>query len=91
METIKKEHSKEVEVIRSGQETESKNIILLLQKQNVTLESKAEKLQIHIRTMEGKVKELLNTIDEKVKIIHQRDHHQFEVENECQVADVALH
>ena len=73
LETLRKEHIKEIERVKSDQEIESKNIISLLQRQNVNLETKCDKIQSHLKVMEGRMKELLSTIDQKNKIISERD------------------
>jgi hypothetical protein len=67
MENLRKEHAKDVERVKTEHESESKNVMLLLQRQNVSLESKTEKLQSHLKTMELRMKELMNTIDQKQK------------------------
>ena len=73
LENLRKEHTKEIERIKIDQETESKNIIALLQRQNVTLESKCDKIQSHLKLLEGRMKDLLITIDQKNKTISEKD------------------
>ncbi len=85
MENLRKEHAKDVERVKSEHESESKNVMLLLQRQNVSLESKTEKLQSHLKTMETRMKELMNTIDVKNKTIAERDELRAKIEAENQV------
>jgi hypothetical protein len=73
LENLRKEHIKEIERVKTDQEIESKNIISLLQRQNVNLETKCDKIQSHLKVMEGRMKELLTTIDQKNKVITERD------------------
>ncbi|KAI8930279.1 hypothetical protein BC831DRAFT_2059 [Entophlyctis helioformis] len=82
MENMRKEHAKELERVKSEHDSESKNVILLLQRQNVSLESKTEKLQAHLKTMEVRMKELMNTIDLKNKTINERDEARQKMEQE---------
>ena len=70
---MRKEHAKDVERVKTEHESESKNVMLLLQRQNVSLESKTEKLQSHMKSMEMRMKELMNTIETKNKTISERD------------------
>jgi hypothetical protein len=84
LENVKKEHAKEIERVKSDQETESKNIIGLLQRQNTTLESKCDKLQTHQRVLEGRLKELMTTIDQKNKNILEKDEAILKMEAEMQ-------
>lgn len=84
---MRKEHAKDVERVKSEHESESKNVMLLLQRQNVSLESKTEKLQSHLKSMEARMKELMNTIDVKNKTIAERDELRSKVEAEHQVGD----
>lgn len=73
LENLRKEHTKEIERVKADQEIESKNIIALLQRQNVNLETKCDKIQSHLKVMEGRMKELLVTIDQKNKVIAERE------------------
>ncbi|KAL2918170.1 ubiquitin-specific protease ubp2 [Polyrhizophydium stewartii] len=82
MENARKEHAKELERVKSEHDSESKNVILLLQRQNVSLESKTEKLQTHLKSMEARMKELMNTIDLKNKTIAERDEARQKMEQE---------
>lgn len=59
--------------------------MLLLQRQNVSLESKTEKLQSHLKTMEARMKELMNTIEQKNKTITERDELRAKIEADYQV------
>jgi predicted nuclease with TOPRIM domain len=86
MENLRKEHLKEVERIRSEHDSESKNIISLLQRQNVSLENKSEKLQGHIRNLETRIRELMNQVEEKNDQILKRDQAKTKMELEHQVA-----
>lgn len=85
MENFRKEHAKELERVKSEHDSESKNVIQLLQRQNVSLESKTEKLQVHMKTMELRMKELMNTIDAKNKTITERDETRQKLEQDYQV------
>ncbi|KAJ3273289.1 hypothetical protein HDV01_004647 [Terramyces sp. JEL0728] len=89
IENLRKEHAKDVERVKSEHESESKNVMLLLQRQNVSLESKTEKLQTHLKNIEGRMKELMNTIENKNKTIQERDELRIvmEKENHQKVAD----
>ncbi|KAL5032822.1 hypothetical protein BDV3_001359 [Batrachochytrium dendrobatidis] len=84
MENTRKEHVKELERVKSEHDSESKSVILLLQRQNVSLESKTEKLQAHLKTMESRIKELMNTIDVKNKTITERDESKQKIEQDHQ-------
>ncbi|KAI8908948.1 hypothetical protein EDD86DRAFT_147002 [Gorgonomyces haynaldii] len=70
---MRKEHQKEIERVKSEHDSESKNVIMLLQRQNVSLESKTEKIQAHLKTMEAHMKDLMATIEIKNKTIAERD------------------
>ncbi|KAJ3257365.1 hypothetical protein HK103_004585 [Boothiomyces macroporosus] len=85
IENLRKEHAKDVERVKSEHESESKNVMLLLQRQNVSLESKTEKLQTHLKNIEGRMKELMNTIENKNKAIQERDEMRIQMEKENQV------
>jgi hypothetical protein len=85
MENLRKENAKEIERIKVEQESETKNVMLLLQRQNLSLESKAEKLQTHMKTMEGRMKELMTTIEQKNKTIVEKDEARSQLEKEHQV------
>ncbi|KAJ3277626.1 hypothetical protein HK104_003125 [Borealophlyctis nickersoniae] len=73
MENLRKDHAREIERVRSEQESEQKNLISLLQRQNVSLESKCDKLQSHLKTLEARIKELMTTIEQKNKVISDRE------------------
>ena len=90
MELVRKDHAKEIERIKSDQETESKNIIALLQRQNVSLESKCDKLQAHLKILEGRMKELMATIESKNKTIAEKDELAVKVEldHQSQLSDI---
>jgi hypothetical protein len=87
LENLRKEHTKEIERVKTDQEIESKNIISLLQRQNVNLETKCDKIQSHLKIMEGRMKELLTTIDQKNKVITERDEFILNTEIESKVID----
>lgn len=72
-EAVRKEHQKEIERVKSEHDAESKNVILLLQRQNLSLESKTEKIQTHLKSMENHMKELMNTIEQKNKTISDKE------------------
>jgi hypothetical protein len=61
-------------MVKSDQEAEQKNIITLLQRQNMSLEGKCEKLQSHTKTLELRLKDLLGIIDAKDKTISEKEH-----------------
>ncbi|KAH6566140.1 hypothetical protein BASA50_006275 [Batrachochytrium salamandrivorans] len=84
MENARKEHLKELERVKSEHDSESKNVTLLLQRQNISLESKTEKLQAHLKAMEFRMKDLMNTIDIKNKTIAERDETRNKAEQEYQ-------
>ncbi|RKO93227.1 hypothetical protein BDK51DRAFT_42737 [Blyttiomyces helicus] len=84
MSNLRKEHVREVERVKSDQESEQKNFIALLQRQNLSLESKCDKLQAHMKTLEIKIKELLSTIDSKNKTISEREETRIKSEAEFQ-------
>lgn len=90
MENMRKEHQKEIERVKSDHESESTNVILLLQRQNVSLESKTEKIQTHLKSMEGHMKELMNTIELKNKIITDKDETRQKLEQDYQVRSLVL-
>ncbi|KAI9142474.1 hypothetical protein BKA69DRAFT_1068613 [Paraphysoderma sedebokerense] len=80
IENIRRDYSQEIERIKSQQDSEQKQLISLLQRQNQTLESKCEKLQLHVKTLETKLKECLLTVDSKNKSISEKDDHIFKLE-----------
>lgn len=84
IEVIRKEHAKDVEKVRSEHESESKNVLQLLQRQNVSLESKGEKLQAHLKMIEIRLKESIITIDQKNKAIIEKDNQKLLLESEFQ-------
>jgi hypothetical protein len=73
MENMRKEHQKEIERVKVDHDSESVNVILLLQRQNISLESKTEKIQNHLKTMEGHMKELMTTIEQKNRAVLEKD------------------
>lgn len=73
VENLRKDHQREIERVKTDQESEQKNLISLLQRQNVSFESKCEKLQSHLKTMENKSRELMSTIESKNKMLIERD------------------
>ncbi|KAJ1559697.1 hypothetical protein HK096_011370, partial [Nowakowskiella sp. JEL0078] len=73
MENARKEHAREIERVKSDQETEQKNLIVLLQRQNISLESKCDKLQAHLKTLEARIKELIQTIEAKNKQMSEKE------------------
>lgn len=85
LEGLRKEHAKEIERVKSDQETESKNIIALLQRQNVSLESKCDKVQSHLKVLEGRMKELMTTIDSKNKTISEKEEYIIKTETDSKV------
>ena len=85
MDTLRKEHSREVERIKTDQDSERKNLITLLQRQNVSLETKCEKLQHHCRSVEVKIKELMITIEQKNKSIAEKEEFKYKSELEFYV------
>ncbi|KAJ3114277.1 anaphase-promoting complex subunit Hcn1 [Phlyctochytrium bullatum] len=91
IENLRKDHAREIERIKSDQESEQKNIIALLQRQNVSLESKCDKLQAHLKTLESRIRELLGTIDSKNKALADRDEQRIRMETEFEeTADLHL-
>jgi septal ring factor EnvC (AmiA/AmiB activator) len=86
MDVLRKEHAKELERFKSEQESEQKNYITLLQRQNYSLECKCEKLQTHIKLLEAKAKELVNTIDLKNKTISDKEELRNKMEADYKVA-----
>jgi hypothetical protein len=85
LEAVRKEHAKDIERIKTDHETESKNIIALLQRQNTSLESKCDKLQTHHKILEGRMKELMSTVDQKNKYIMEKDEAIMKMDTEHQV------
>ncbi|KAJ3092858.1 hypothetical protein HK102_001683 [Quaeritorhiza haematococci] len=82
MENLRKEHHREIERIKSDQESESKNIIVLLQRQNVSLEGKCDKLQLHLKTLDARVKELINSLEAKNKMLADKDEQRMKIESD---------
>jgi hypothetical protein len=82
IENQRKEHQREIERVKSDQESEQKNLIALLQRQNVSLESKCEKLQSHLKNVETRTRELMTTIDMKNKALSERDDQRQKLEYE---------
>ncbi|KAI9152652.1 ubiquitin-specific protease ubp2 [Blastocladiella emersonii ATCC 22665] len=80
IENVRKEYTLELERIKTQQESEQKHVISLLQRQNATLEGKAEKLSSHIKTLEGKIKDLLVAIESKNKALAERDEQRLDLE-----------
>ncbi|KAJ3134698.1 hypothetical protein HK100_003382 [Physocladia obscura] len=60
-------------MVKSNQESEQKNLIALLQRQNISLESKCEKLQTHLKTLEIRIRDLMGTVEAKIKLINDRE------------------
>ncbi|KAI9357333.1 hypothetical protein DFJ73DRAFT_204935 [Zopfochytrium polystomum] len=85
IENLRKEHAREIERVKSDQESEQKNLIGLLQRQNVSLESKCEKLQTHLKTLEVRIRELMGTIDNKVKMLNDREELRLKTESEYEI------
>ncbi|KAI9344001.1 hypothetical protein BDR26DRAFT_857979 [Obelidium mucronatum] len=81
-ENLRKDHAREIEMVKSDQESEQKNLISLLQRHNVSLESKCEKLQAHLKTLEMRIRELMGTIETKMKIINDREEQKIRLEAE---------
>ncbi|KNE72727.1 hypothetical protein AMAG_17062 [Allomyces macrogynus ATCC 38327] len=73
IENVRKEYTLELERIRTQQESEQKHVISLLQRQNSTLEAKADKLAAHIKMLETKIKDLIVALEAKNKTIAERD------------------
>ncbi|KAJ3362728.1 hypothetical protein GGF31_001337 [Allomyces arbusculus] len=73
IENVRKEYTLELERIRTQQESEQKHVISLLQRQNGTLEAKADKLAAHIKMLETKIKDLIVALEAKNKTIAERD------------------
>ncbi|KAJ3101508.1 hypothetical protein HDU97_001323 [Phlyctochytrium planicorne] len=80
IENLRKDHAREIERVKSDQESEQKNVIALLQRQNVSLESKCDKLQAHLKTIEMKIRELVGTIDAKNKLLSDREEQKIKME-----------
>lgn len=73
---------REIERVKSDQESEQKSLISLLQRQNVSLETKCEKLQVHLKNVEGKTRELVSTIDSKNKALAEKDEQRVKLEQD---------
>ncbi|KAG5458626.1 MAG: hypothetical protein BJ554DRAFT_1117 [Olpidium bornovanus] len=73
IEVLRKEHAREIDRVKLDQETEQKNLIGLLQRNNSSLESKCDKLQAHIKTLEVRIKDLIGTIDNKNRLLNERE------------------
>ncbi|KAI9203332.1 uncharacterized protein BJ171DRAFT_150105 [Polychytrium aggregatum] len=82
IEALRKEHGREIERVKSDQESEQKNLISLLQRQNVSLESKCTKLQTYVKTLEARVKELVATVEQKNKTLSEREEFRISMEAE---------
>ena len=82
---MRKDHAREIERVKSDQESEQKNLIALLQRQNVSLESKCEKLQSHLKTTEIRIRELMGTIDSKNKLLNDREELHMKMETDYEV------
>jgi chromosome segregation ATPase len=80
LENLRKEHQKEIEMIKTDQDSEQKNIITLLQRQNMSLESKCDKLQNQSKTFDSKIKEFTNIIESKNKHLVEKDHERIKLE-----------
>ncbi|KAJ3191736.1 hypothetical protein HK101_007449 [Irineochytrium annulatum] len=89
MENLRKDHAREIERVKSDQESEQKNLIALLQRQNVSLESKCEKLQAHLKTLEMRIRELMGIIETKNKTLSDKEEQKMkmEAEFEAQVSE----
>lgn len=74
-----------MERVKSDQESEQKNLISLLQRQNVSLESKCEKLQSHLKTLENKIRDLMGVIDAKNKGLSDKEDQRLRMEGEFMV------
>ncbi|TPX70357.1 hypothetical protein SpCBS45565_g01777 [Spizellomyces sp. 'palustris'] len=84
MENIRKEHAREIERVKSDQESEQKHLVSLLQRQNVSLESKCDKLQTHLKSLETRIKDLMATIEVKNKMISDREEARLRAETDNQ-------
>ncbi|KNC98817.1 ubiquitin-specific protease UBP2 [Spizellomyces punctatus DAOM BR117] len=84
MENIRKEHAREIERVKSDQESEQKHLVSLLQRQNVSLESKCDKLQAHLKSLETRIKDLMATIEVKNKMIADREEARLRAETDNQ-------
>lgn len=82
LENLRKDHQREIERVKSDQESEQKNLIALLQRQNVSLESKCEKLQSHLKNVENRTRELMATIEVKNKALSEREDQRLKLEQE---------
>ena len=85
MENLRKEHQKDIELIKAEEETEQKNAVTLLQRQNVTLETKYDKLQGQLKSMEPRMKELLITIEGKNRHLLEKDDERIQVEKNYKI------
>jgi len=66
---LRKDHQKQLDKVRHEQDLESRNMVSLLQRQNGSLESKCEKLNGHIKTLELRLRELQGIIESKSSMI----------------------
>ncbi|KAJ3391305.1 hypothetical protein HDU84_006221 [Entophlyctis sp. JEL0112] len=73
LENLRKDHAREIDMVKSDQESEQKSVVALLQRQNSSLESKCEKLQIHAKALETRIKELTGTVEAKMKLLSDRE------------------
>jgi chaperonin cofactor prefoldin len=73
MENLRRKHQREIETIKTEEESEQKNTISLLQRQNLTLETKCDVFQEQIKSIEPRIKELQVIIDNKNKQLLEKD------------------
>ena len=85
MEAIRKDHAKEIARMKDERDSEQKNLIAGLQKQNAAIEAKFDKLQSQTKMLEAKVKELTNTIEAKNRSLHEQEENHLKMEAEFQV------
>lgn len=84
IESLRKVHAREVERVKTDQESEQKSLISLVQRQNSSLESKCEKLQLHIRTLEVKIRDLSGLVDQNNQQLLQREEEKIRLNAESQ-------
>lgn len=81
---IRREFSKELERVKSSQESEQQSIVEMLQRQNSGLEEKIGKLHQQLKSNETKMKDLMATIEGKNREMVEKDEARAKIEADFQ-------
>ncbi|KAJ1506287.1 hypothetical protein HMI54_015741 [Coelomomyces lativittatus] len=84
IEAVRRDYQIELERMKTQQDGEQKQIIQLLQRQNSVLETKAEKLSLHIKNLETRLKEYQTQLDFKKVQFLEKEEQVLNLEHEMQ-------